>query len=108
MAAVTTEDRDAFEAAIFKPPHLVRLIDLYGEFTDRLDKNDRSYFLVRAMDRFWETRDMIKVMNDIGRLWVMALDWTAALRPRWRVDISFAGRKIGEQWATPKQLRRRV
>lgn len=100
-----TDDRDKFEREIFKPPHLARMLTVSGEFTGRLDNQDREFFLAAAMDAFWEMRERIKVMNDIGRLWAAALETVASSRPRWRVFISHYGVAVGSEWVRPSQVR---
>lgn len=109
MAEVTRDksqaaELDAFEAML--RPHLARLIDTYGEFTDRLDKHDREYFLLTAMQWLFEHRLEINSATAISRLWVTALEFTSRLRASWRIDVSFAGVKTGEKWIRPTQLRR--
>lgn len=97
-----TEDRETFEREIFRPPHLARLLDISGEFIGRLDKQDREYFLYRTMGNFWESRAGIKVMNDISRLWVAALQQTANERLSWEI---WSG--VEWRWVRPGQLRRK-
>lgn len=99
------DDREEFEAQIFKPPHLARMLDICGEYTGRLDNQDRAYVVQFALDTLYSWRDLINSQNDITRLWVDALTDAAYSRARWLVAISFAGRKIGEKWVKPGQLR---
>lgn len=101
-----TEDRETFERDIFKPPHLARMLDVAGEFTGRLDKADREWFLCAAMEQLWEMRESVKVMNDINRLWVLALEETAWVRPYWIVAISHFGVKVGTERVKSAHLRR--
>lgn len=98
----STEDRETFEREIFRPPHLARLLDITGEFTGRLDKADREFFLTRASDMFWENRAAIKVANDIPRLWVAALQELAKGRRCWRI---WSG--VEWRWVAYGQLRRK-
>lgn len=79
-----TEDRETFEAQLFRPPHAARMTEHAGHFTERLDKNDKNALLTMALDRFWETREQIKETQDILRLWVKALEFAAGRRPRWQ------------------------
>lgn len=107
MAAVTyTEDRETFEAQIFRPPHLARMLEISGEFTGRLDSLDRDFVVKQSLDRFWDVRGEIKVSNDVERKWVESLQWVAMSRPRWEVFVSHWGVAIGKEWIKSSQLRK--
>lgn len=101
-------ERSEFEAQVFRAPHLVRLLDVTGEFTGRLDNHDREFFLTTAMERFYSRRVEINSANDIYRVWVKVLESIASGRSQWLVATSFAGRKTGEEWVKPSQLRRKL
>lgn len=100
-----SEEREVFEATIFRPPHLARMLDVCGEFTGRLDNQDREYVVQYAVDKLWEHRGEIDSQNSILRLWVKALNTAAYSRSGWLIAVTFAGRKTGEKWVKPGQLR---
>ena len=103
MAAVTyTEDRETFERQMMSPPHAARLMEHAGRFIGRLDNADKEALLKDALDQFWATRDHIKEMQDILRLWVKALEHSARRRPSWRCwssgyDWWVKGSQLGRQ-----------
>ena len=84
MVRVTyTEDRETFEAQLFRPPHAARMTEHAGYFVERLDKDDKNALLSDALDRLWATRGLIHETQDILRTWVEALEFAAQRRPYW-------------------------
>lgn len=99
-------DRETFEATIFKPPHLARMLERFGEFTGRLDSADREFFLTSAVDRLYERREEIKTSNDVEQLWVSVLTDVAFTRPRWHVAVGHWGVAVGKEWVKSIHLRK--
>ena len=99
---IYTEDRETFERDMMRPPHAARLMEHAGRFVGRLDNADKDALLQTALDEFWETREQIKEMQDILRLWVKALETAARRRPRWHCwssgyDWWVKGSQLGRQ-----------
>lgn len=82
MAGLT--DREKFEEQLFQPPHAARMTDHAGRFVERLDSTDRAKLLEDALNRLWETHDQIKETKDVLKVWIAALEYAAARRPRWK------------------------
>lgn len=100
-------EREAFELAIFRPPHLARMLERAGEFTGRLDSQDREFYLSKAFDLMFDRRHQIQTSGDVECLWVVVLGDIAFSRPRWQVSIAHWGVAVGKEWVKPAQLRRR-
>lgn len=83
-----TEDRHTFEAQLRQPPHFARMLEHSGRYVGRLTKMDKESLIEIAFDRLWESRDQIKEMNDILRLWIAALNGAARTRKTWLVWLN--------------------
>lgn len=98
-----TENRDTFERQMLQtPPHAARLAEHAGRFVGRLDNADKEFLLNGALDRFWETREQIKETQDVLKLWVKALEYSARRRPKWHCwssgyDWWVKGSQLGRQ-----------
>lgn len=98
-----TEDRETFERQMLsEPPHAARLAEHAGRFVGRLDNADKEALLKIAIEEFWATRSQIKETQDILRLWVKALEYSARRRPRWHLwssgyDWWVKGAQMGKQ-----------
>lgn len=79
-----TEDRETFEAQLFRPPHAARMSEHAGYFVERLEKHDKDALLTDAVDRLWSTRGQIHETQDILRTWIKALEFAAERRTEWR------------------------
>lgn len=101
-----TEDRETFEAQLFRPPHAARMSEHAGRFVGRLDDADKEILLGDALDRLWETRCLIHKTQDILCTWIDALKFAAERRPQWRVATAFAGTCTGHEWVKSSQLGR--
>ena len=105
MAGVNpTTEREAFEAAIFKPPFLARMLERCGRFTDGLD--DKDAFLTKAFDYFWVLRGQIKTSGDVLRYWDDALRAASVSRSRWWVHYGSVLEK--GKWVQGRRLGRHL
>jgi uncharacterized protein with HEPN domain len=103
-----TEDRVQFEAQIFRPPHLARMLERAGEFTGRLAPADRDDLMEMAFEKFWALRDDIHTSADVERLWVVALQNAADTRRVWRVAVSHWGVVVKWEFVRSARLRRKA
>ncbi len=106
MARMTyTEDREAFERDMFRPPFMARMLEIAGRYarcaTGRLDASDKEELFRLALDRFWELRDTVANANDVYRVWEVALKTAACTRRRWLV---WSQVQLNHVWVSGKAL----
>lgn len=95
-----TNEREAFEDAIFQPPRTARMIAELGRYASRMDSADREMFTATTMDKFFAMRDKMLTPQDVPKYWAQALNEAAAVRPFWRIWFTWheCGWVKGKEW----------